>query len=78
MSRYTIFGHDACGFCRRAKQLLEKKELPFRYVNIHKEGITKEALSQLIGKEVHTVPQIFKDKEYVGGFEALNASLQQQ
>lgn len=75
MSRYTIFGHDACGFCRRAKELLDEKGLPFRYVDIHKEGITKSALSELIGKEVNTVPQIFKDKEYVGGFDDLNASL---
>lgn len=77
MSRYTIFGHDTCGFCSRAKQLLEEKELPFRYVNIHTEGITKAALSQLIGKEVSTVPQIFKDQDYIGGFDALNASFQQ-
>ncbi len=74
MSRYTIFGHDACGFCRQAKQLLEEKELKYRYVDIHKEGITKDALSQLIGKEVYTVPQIFEDKRYVGGFDDLTHS----
>jgi len=76
MSRYTIFGHDACGFCHKAKQMLEEKGLPFRYVDIHKEGITKSALSELIGKDVRTVPQIFKDKEYIGGFDSLSATFE--
>lgn len=75
MSRYTIFGHDNCGFCRRAKALLEEQGLEYRYVNIHDEGITQEALSGLVGKDVRTVPQIFKGKAYVGGFDDLNASL---
>ncbi len=75
MSRYTIFGHDNCGFCRRAKQLLEEQGLAYRYVNIHDEGITQDALSALVGKDVRTVPQIFKGKAYVGGFDDLNATL---
>ncbi|MFT2110998.1 GrxA family glutaredoxin [Marinomonas sp. 2405UD68-3] len=74
MSRYTIFGHDACGFCHRAKQLLEEKGLEYRYVDIHKEGISQDALSKLIGKEVQTVPQIFQNKDYIGGFDDLTAS----
>ncbi|MCZ2723687.1 GrxA family glutaredoxin [Marinomonas sp. 15G1-11] len=77
MSRYTIFGHDACGFCRRAKQLLDEKGLEYRYVDIHKEGITKSALSQLIGKDVQTVPQIFLNKGYIGGFDDLTVSFSQ-
>ena len=29
MQPFTIFGHDACGFCRRAKELMEKKGLEY-------------------------------------------------
>lgn len=75
MSRYTIFGHQQCGFCRRAKQVLEEKELPFRYVDIHEENISKADLSKTVGQTVTTVPQIFYGQEYVGGFEALERHL---
>ncbi|MAZ87263.1 MAG: GrxA family glutaredoxin [Cellvibrionaceae bacterium] len=70
-TRYTVFGHQQCGFCRRAKQLLEEQQLPFRYIDIHEEGISKADLSKTVGHEVTTVPQIFYGQSYVGGFEAL-------
>ena len=75
MSRYTIFGHDQCGFCRRAKALLDEQSLPYRYVDIHQENISKADLSKTVGREVTTVPQVFFGTEYVGGFEALNKRL---
>ena len=78
MSRYTIFGHDQCGFCRRAKQVLEEKGLPFRYVDIHEENISKADLSKTVGHDVTTVPQILYGQTYVGGFEALERHLETQ
>lgn len=78
MSRYTVFGHQQCGFCRQAKQVLEDKELPFRYVDIHEEGISKEDLSKTVGQTVNTVPQIFYGQQYIGGFEALERHLAAQ
>lgn len=75
VSRYTVFGHQQCGFCRRAKQLLEEQQLPFRYVDIHEEGISKADLSKTVGHEVTTVPQIFVGQHYIGGFEALESHL---
>lgn len=75
MTRYTIFGHNQCGFCRRSKDLLDDRQLPYRYVNIHDEGITKADLSKTVGHEVTTVPQIFHGSDYVGGFEALERHL---
>ena len=32
MSSYTIFGRPGCGFCVRARQLLDMKKLPYKYV----------------------------------------------
>lgn len=74
-SRFTVFGHDQCGFCRRAKQLLSDSDLPFRYVDIHDEMISKADLSKTVGHEVTTVPQIFHGQNYVGGFDALQKYL---
>ena len=47
MERFTVFGRPGCGFCVQAKKVLENKELPFRYVDIHEEGITAEDLETL-------------------------------
>ena len=77
MERFTIFGHQACGFCRQAKAVLESKELEFRYVDIHKEGISKADLSETVGRPVTTVPQIFYGKEYIGGYQELMQYLPQ-
>ncbi|MBN3561623.1 MULTISPECIES: GrxA family glutaredoxin [Aliamphritea] len=73
MQRVTIFGREGCGFCVRAKQLCEIKDLDHRYIDIHKEGISKEDLEKTIGKPVTTVPQIFHGKEHIGGFTEFSA-----
>ena len=75
MARFTVFGREGCGFCVQAKRVLEAKELPFRYIDIHKEGITKEDLEKTVGKPVRTVPQIFHGEEYIGGYTELAAYL---
>ena len=75
MSQYTVFGRPGCGFCVRAKQLLDIKKLPYKYVDIHQEGLTKADLEKTIGRPVLTVPQIFHGTEYIGGYTELEASL---
>lgn len=73
MQPVTIFGRDSCGFCRRAKELCENRDLKFRYVDIEKEGITKADLEKTIGEPVATVPQIFVGKQHIGGFQEFSA-----
>jgi glutaredoxin 1 len=68
---FTIFGHQACGFCRQAKSVLEAKSLEFKYVDIHEEGISPAALEKTIGHPVSTVPQVFHGDLYVGGYQEL-------
>lgn len=78
MKRFTIFGHQACGFCRQAKAVMETKGLDFRYVDIHEEGISQADLAETVGRPVTTVPQIFHGEEYVGGYQELMQYLQEQ
>ncbi|UYM15732.1 GrxA family glutaredoxin [Endozoicomonas euniceicola] len=78
MSRFTVFGRPGCGFCVRAKQLLEDRQLPFRYVDIHAEGISKADLEKTVGKPVETVPQIFHGQKYIGGCTDLEAYLRDE
>jgi glutaredoxin 1 len=71
MSHFTIFGRPDCGYCVRAKQLLEQNDQNMRWVDIQAEGISKADLEKTIGKPVETVPQIFHGKIYVGGYTEL-------
>lgn len=71
MDRITIFGKQSCGFCRRAKEVCEIRDLEFRYIDIEAENISKADLEKTIGKPVTTVPQIFHGQQHIGGFEAL-------
>ncbi|WP_292953032.1 MULTISPECIES: GrxA family glutaredoxin [unclassified Neptuniibacter] len=77
MKRITIFGREGCGFCVRAKELCELKELDYRYIDIHKENISKEDLEKTVGKPVSTVPQVFCGQEHIGGFTELSDFIQQ-
>jgi glutaredoxin 1 len=76
MEQVTIFGRSSCGFCTRARQVCELNDLEYRYVDIESEGISKQDLSQTIGKPVHTVPQIFVGQEHVGGYDDFTVYLQ--
>jgi len=71
MSHFTIFGRPDCGYCVRAKQLLEQNEQDMRWIDIQAEGISKADLEKTIGKPVETVPQIFHGKTYIGGYTEL-------
>lgn len=71
MSRFTIFGRPSCGFCVRAKQLLNTLELDMKWIDIEAEGISKADLEKTIGSPVETVPQIFHGQSYIGGYTEL-------
>jgi len=75
MTRFTVFGREGCGFCVRAKQLLEDAGYPLKYIDIHKEGISKADLEKTIGRPVETVPQIFHGTNYIGGCQELEQYL---
>jgi len=78
---YVIYTKPDCPFCVRAKKLLQEKELEFREMR-YGEHFTKEELTKKLEwygqkKEKITVPQIFNDDGYVGGYEELEKSLKE-
>lgn len=62
-----------CTFCDQAKALLESKGIPYEERKIG-DGYTKEELLEAV-PTARTVPQIFLDDEYVGGFPELKTKL---
>ena len=74
----VIFGREGCPFCVRAKDVAEqlandRDDFKYRYIDIIKEGISKEDLEKSAGKPVETVPQIFVDQTHIGGFTEFEA-----
>lgn len=67
MEQVTIYGRTSCGFCVRAKSLCDAKGLPYKWVDMMAEGLSKADVAEKIGRPVHTVPQILVGDEYVGG-----------
>ena len=68
-----IWSKYHCSFCDQAKQLLKMKGIEFEERKIG-DGWTKEELLEAV-PTARTVPQIFLDEEYVGGFTELKQKL---
>ena len=84
---YVVFGRVACKYCKAAKALLASKGLTYTEFMVVKPGESDDedkdsvSLGQLVqlvkeatnepDRNVSTVPQIFLDNEYIGGFSEL-------
>jgi glutaredoxin 3 len=70
MSGITIYSSMLCGFCHRAKQLLNQKDLAFDEIDV---GERPEAYQEMlkISNGSSSVPQIFIGNTHVGGCDDL-------
>ena len=66
---YTKFG---CGYCFRAKSLLEKKGVEFNEYDITMGGPKRDEMRER-APNANTVPQIFIGDAHVGGSDELHA-----
>ena len=60
-----------CPYCRRAKQLLDEKQVNYTLIDVDAEPNEREVM-QTRG-EGHTIPQIFINNKPIGGCDALYA-----
>lgn len=71
---FTIYGKPTCGYCTKAKQLLDGHNRSYTYLEVGGQ-VTKEQLEVLVGEPVKTVPQIFVSDDgisrYIGGYTEL-------
>ena len=71
-AQVTVYSTNACPYCVRAKQLLERKGIEYKEVNLSKEPA--EVRMELMQKtNYRTVPQIFIKEQFIGGFDQLYA-----
>ena len=72
MKRVEIYTKTFCGFCWRAKQLLDGKGIEYREISVDFGGdVKQEMIQRAEGKT--TVPQIFIDGRHIGGCNELVA-----
>jgi ribonucleoside-diphosphate reductase alpha chain len=66
--RSIVYGKSDCPFCSMAKEELRLRGIPFDYIDLKEIGKTAR---EVTGREVKTVPQIYIEGEYVGGYDEL-------
>ena len=72
MPKVEIYTKMTCGFCVRAKKLLELKKVPFKEYAVDFGGAKKAEMVERTGGRM-SVPQIFINGRHVGGCDDLMA-----
>lgn len=60
-----------CGYCARARALLESKGVPFEEIDVDAQPGAREEMMKRSGRR--TVPQIFIGETHVGGSDDLHS-----
>ena len=72
MARVTIYTTSVCPFCAQAKRLLSERAIAYDEVDVGRDEAGRAKMVNKAGGR-RTVPQIFIDREHVGGYEELRA-----
>ena len=68
MNSFTVYGKPSCPFCEKAVNLLNVRQVPYRYTDVSKDSSARQ---MLVDKQFKTVPQIYHNEYHIGGYEAL-------
>jgi glutaredoxin 3 len=67
--RIVMYSSGWCGYCYRARKLLESKNVPFEEIDVDSRPGAREEMITRSGRR--TVPQIFIGETHVGGCDEL-------
>ena len=73
MTKAIVWSKNSCPFCDQAKKLLGSKGIEFEERNVSTDW-TKDQLLAAV-PDARTLPQIFLDDNYIGGFTELRQHL---
>lgn len=71
MADVEIFTRPGCGYCARAKALLESKGVAFREYDAYEDPSARDRMIERSNRQ--TFPQIFIDGKHIGGCDDLQA-----
>lgn len=66
--RTLVYGKNNCPFCAAAKDELEMRGVHYEYISLEEIGKTA---AEVTGRKVKTVPQIYIEGQYVGGYDEM-------
>ena len=69
MTKAIIWSNIGCHFCEMAKDLLKQKGIEYEERSLAKEWKVQQLLEAVPG--ARSVPQIFLDNKYIGGYDEL-------
>ena len=69
-----VWSNLGCSYCEQAKKLLQSKNIEYEERNIAHGTWTVQQLQEAV-PGARTVPQIFLDEEYIGGYQELETKL---
>ena len=70
---YQVIGSDFCQYCEDAQRLLDERNLDYRYRKLNR------FMSRYFKrKNLKTVPQVWHNGEYIGGYSELAEHLFEQ
>jgi glutaredoxin 3 len=72
MAKVEIYSTMWCGYCARARALLQKKGVSFDDIDIETDTARRDEMIKRTGGRM-TVPQIFIDGAHIGGSDDLAA-----
>jgi glutaredoxin len=73
MKNIEVYTIDNCSYCDAAKSLLKNRELSYQEFNLSGDSKKQGELVQKTGHR--TMPQIFIDGQFIGGFTELKKFL---
>ncbi len=71
MSSVTMYTSAYCTYCRRAKRLLERKQVDYEEVRLDEDAEKRKELVERLNWR--TVPMIFVNEQFIGGYDDLSA-----
>lgn len=71
MQKVRVYTTNYCGYCVQAKNLLNKRQIPFEEINVEDDHEKRAWLVKATGRR--TVPQIFIGEDSIGGSDELHA-----
>ena len=71
MAKIEIYTTPWCGYCARAKALLEKKGAAFEETDVMEDAVKRTEMRERSRRT--TVPQIFINGQHIGGSDELAA-----
>ncbi len=69
MPKVIIYTKDYCGYCFRAKDLLDNKQVNYTELDVTNDPEKEQEMRERSGRT--TVPQIFIDAQHIGGCDDL-------